>query len=356
MASLNERLELVKRNLIEVVTEEELTEVLSASRPVSYMGIEPSGPAHLGTLMMAGKADDLIRAGFYFKLLLADWHAFINDKFGGNMNRIRLCGEYLIHLFKALGVGSEGGIEFVWASDIVDSSEYWEKVIRIAKVSSLQRLRRAMTIMGRREEEADMDSSKFFYPAMQAADIFHLEVDAALGGMDQRKAHMLARDAAEKLGWKKPVALHTPLIPSLNLSGRMDGDILSLKMSKSDPDSGVLIHDSPEDIRRKLKKAYCPEGEVENNPVLDISRYIVFRWKDELLVTRPEKWGGDIRYSSYKELENDFRARKLHPQDLKNAVANALIEMLNPLWRYFEQHPEVMAWLSDEGNGEETFI
>jgi len=346
MASVSERLELIKRNLQEVVTEEELAEVLSSPRPISYMGIEPSGPAHLGTLMMAGKAEDLIEAGFHFKLLLADWHAFINDKFEGDMERIRSCGEYLIHFFKALGVGKEGGIEFVWASDVVDTSTYWEKVIRIAKASSLQRLRRAMTIMGRREEEADLDSSKFFYPAMQAADIFHLEVDAALGGIDQRKAHMLARDAAEKLGWKKPVALHTPLIPALNLSGRMDGDVLSIKMSKSDPDSGILIHDSPEDIRRKLKKAYCPEGEVENNPVLDIARYIVFRWKGELRVLRPEKWGGDVRYTTYKELESDFRERKLHPLDLKNSVADALIEVLDPLWRYFESHPKVMSWLS----------
>ena len=152
------------------------------------------------------------------------------------------------------------------------------------------------------------------------------------------------RDAAEKLGWKKPVALHTPLIPALNLSGRMDGDILKIKMSKSDPDSGILIHDTADEIRRKLKKAYCPEGVVENNPVIAITKLIVFRWKGSLHVKRPEKWGGDVHYSTYMELERDFIEKKLHPMDLKNAVADSLVEILSPVWEYFEKRPELLSW------------
>ncbi len=332
------RLELVMRNTDEVVTREELETVLREKKnPMAYIGFEPSGFVHIAQGMIcARKIRDMQEAGFTVKIFLADWHAFINDKLGGDIDSIRVCGEYMKDAFLALGVDPEKTL-FVWASDII-TPDYWEKVLRIAKVSSLARVRRALTIMGRKEGEAETDVSKLIYPPMQAADIYQLEVDVAYGGMDQRKAHMLARDAGEKLGWKKPVALHTPLLSGLKGGGRMDPT--EAKMSKSDPDSAILIHDSPDDIRRKIKKAYCPEGIVEGNPIMDIARHIVFPQKGSLLIERPEKWGGNLEFASYDELEKVFVAKELHPMDLKTGVASALIELLEPTRKYFEEHSD----------------
>jgi tyrosyl-tRNA synthetase len=270
-------------------------------------------------------------------IFLADWHAFINDKYSSNIDDIRTCGEYMKDCFKALGV-DQSKVKFVYASELIDSKSYWEKVLRIAKSSSLARIRRSMTIMGRKEEEGDSDSAMFIYPSMQAADIFELDVDVAYGGMDQRKAHMLARDVAEKLGWRKPIALHTPLLMSLTANERMD--MTDAKMSKSDPDSCLYIHDTPEDIQRKLRKAYCPEGEVQNNPVLEICELVIFNDRSTITVERPDEYGGDLVLTSARELRETFQDKLLHPLDLKNTVAKYIIEMLEPVRKYFEKHPE----------------
>jgi tyrosyl-tRNA synthetase len=156
--------------------------------------------------------------------------------------------------------------------------------------------------------------------------------------MDQRKAHMLARDVADKLGWKKPIALHTPLLPSLTSSERMD--MTEAKMSKSDPDSCLYIHDTPEDIKRKLKKAYCPEGVVEENPVIEICRYLIFTQQSTFTIKRPDKFGGDLVLTSFRDLTDAFQDRLLHPLDLKFAVADHLTKMLEPVRTYFENNPE----------------
>jgi tyrosyl-tRNA synthetase len=328
--------ETVARNAQEVVTSEELRELCSRSSKKAYIGIEPSGQAHLGWKIVAGKLSDLTAAGFETTVLLADWHAYINDKLGGDMSRIRTCAEYIKDALEALGV-PRASVRYVYASDYIGESTYWEKIIRIAKASSLSRIRRAMDIMGRKEEEMELDSSRMLYPMMQVADIFHLDVDLAYGGMDQRKAHMLAREMGGKHGWKKVTAVHTPLLPSLAGTERMDP--VEAKMSKSKPDSAIFIHDSPQDIARKLKGAFCPARQAENNPVLELCRLVIFP-AGRLKISRPEKYGGDIDIGSFEELAGLYSAEKLHPADLKTGVAQALAEMLAPVRRYFEEHPD----------------
>jgi len=263
-----EKLKILTSGMDEVVTLDEAKELLNRDGELkAYWGIEPSGLFHIGqALVGARKVRELESLGFEVVILLADWHAFINDKLDGTMESIQACGRYLEDCLKGLGADSPN-IKYVVGSDIVDNKEYWEKVILISKASSVARIKRAMTIMGRSEDEADSDASKLIYPSMQAADIFHLDLDLAIGGMDQRHAHMLARDAASKLGYKKPVALHWPLLMGLQGGGRMDA--AEFKMSKSNPSSAIFLHDEPNVIKKKMNKAFCPQGQVEDNPVLN---------------------------------------------------------------------------------------
>lgn len=280
---VDSKFELATRNALEIVTPEELRHLFETkSKPTAYIGYEPSGFVHTGQLITSAKILDLQNAGVEVTVFLADWHALINDKVGGKLEDIRVCGEYLKECFLAAGV--KDSAKFVWASDLIDHSSYWEKFIRIAKASSLMRIKRAMTIMGRTDDEAEIDASKVMYPPMQAADIFELGVDIAYAGMDQRRAHMLARDAAEKLGWKKPIALHTPLLISLQGGERMDP--VEAKMSKSKPASAVYMHDSPQEISKKINSAFCPP-ETEGNPVMEIIRLIVFPRQGHLKIDRP---------------------------------------------------------------------
>lgn len=327
---------LASRNALEIVTSEELRALFETnSKPTAYIGYEPSGFVHAGQIITASKIIDLQNAGVEVTIFLADWHALINDKFGGKINSIRVCGEYLKECFAALGVRDSA--KFVWASDLINHSSYWEKFIRIAKASSLTRIKRAMTILGRTEDEAEIDASKVMYPPMQAADIFELGVDIALAGMDQRRAHMLARDAAEKLKWKKPIALHTPLLVSLLGGGRMDP--VEAKMSKSTPNSAIFLHDSPQEISKKIKNAFCP-AETEGNPVIDMMRLIAFPKLGSMHIDRPAKYGGPIDFASFEELQTAYVGGKLHAQDLKNGAADSVSTILKPVREYFEKNPK----------------
>ncbi len=334
----DDRMDLVTRGAEEVVTRDELAALLDkGGTPRAYVGLEPSGLMHIGTgFVVASKVSDLVRAGFHTIIFLADWHAYINDKLGGNLEAIQTCAEYFRDGFRALGVPDSA--EYLYARDFVARPEYWQKVIQASKASSVARIKRALTIMGRKEEEADLDASKLIYPAMQVADIDWMDLDLAYGGMDQRHAHMLYRDVAPKLGWKRVVALHTPLLPGLDGGGRMDP--VAGKMSKSKPDSSVLINDPPEEVARKIGKAFCPPKETDGNPVLEIAHLVLFPRAGTFAVSRDAKFGGDVRFASYRELSAAYGRGELHPQDLKAGVVSGLNRELEPVRRYFEAHPE----------------
>lgn len=327
---------------LEAVTDDELralcAKAAAGQKPKAYIGFEPSGTAHIGWMVCTDMIRRLTAAGFEVKILLADWHAQINDKLGGDLAAIQRCGRYMEEAFESLGV-ARASVTYVYANDFAKDPTYWAMVVKVAKNSTLARVRRAMTIMGRSEDEGDSDMSKFLYPAMQVADIFHMGIDLAYGGMDQRHAHMLARDVAPKLGKAPPCAIHTPLVPGLKANaGRMDP--VEAKMSKSDPDSGIFIHDSPDDIKRKLKGAHCPQKETQANPVLDLLRMVVWPRTQSLTVKRPEKFGGDKSYTDFAQVEADFASGALHPMDLKAAVGDALVTLLQPVRDYFAKHPD----------------
>ncbi|MBN1860217.1 MAG: tyrosine--tRNA ligase [Candidatus Thermoplasmatota archaeon] len=333
-----EKLDRLTRNTEEVVTSDELKNVLEKQNPKAYIGFEPSGVVHLGWKICTNKIKDFLCCGFDFTVLLADWHAYINDKLGGDLEKIKLCGRYMQDCFAAMGVDTSK-VRFVYASEYVNDARYWELVLKTAKATSVARVKRAMDIMGRGEEEAEKDLSKLFYPAMQVSDIFYLELDVAYGGTDQRHAHMLARDVAKKIGRTTPVAIHTPLLTSLQADGRMNP--IEAKMSKSKPDTMITIHDTPDVVKRKVSKAYCPEKQTQGNPVLELCRYVIFPDLEgqPFVIERPEKFGGNLQFSTYEELKNAFAAG-LHPLDLKNATAYHVNKILEPVHVFFERHPE----------------
>jgi tyrosyl-tRNA synthetase len=331
-----EKLDILASNTLEIVTIDELKKVLDKEKPKAYIGFEPSGVVHIGWKICTNKIKDFIECGFDFTILLADWHAYINDKLGGDLEKIKLCGKYMEDCFAAMGIDREK-IKFVYASDYVNDPDYWGLVLRIAKNTSLSRAKRAMDIMGRAEDEAEKDLSKLFYPMMQVSDIFYLDLDVAYGGMDQRRAHMLAREVAKKISRKTPVALHTPILTGLQAKGRMNP--IEAKMSKSIPESMISIHDNEKAVEKKIMKAFCPERQVEGNPILEIWKYIIFPEYKEITIARPDKFGGDLNLSSYSEMEKIFAQGKLHPLDLKKTTIEHINKILKPVQDYFKKHP-----------------
>lgn len=336
-----ERLELVTRGAVEVITREEALSLLqSTTSPKGYIGVEPSGLFHVGWMIWTYKFMDLMKAGVRMSLLEATWHAWINDKFGGDMKKILACANYIEHCMRSLGVDLSS-VNIVKADDLIKDRSYWEGLLKVAKSLSLARIKRGVTIMGRREDETLTDFSKLIYPCMQVEDIFYMDLDLCLGGLDQRRAHVLAREVADSSAMKKPIAIHTPLLSSLQGSGRMDsqGDVeeamCESKMSKSRPETCLFIHDSPQAIKAKINAGFCPPKSVEGNPVLDIARLILMR-EGDFTISRPPKFGGDITFSDPGELTTSYGEGKIHPLDLKNAVSDGLAARLEPVRRYFE--------------------
>ncbi len=308
----------------EVVTREELRSLETAK---GYCGFEPSGPLHIGTgLYWTNVFNTAVEAGIDMRILLADWHAAVNDKFDGDMEKIRRNAEYMKEGFISLGLSPK--VKFVYASDLVADSDYWALLLKVAKALTISRIKRSLPIMGRNEEDADKDSSKLIYPMMQATDIFYMDLDVAFGGMDQRHVHMLARDIHRKVGKKGFVAIHGPLISSLKGGNRMDP---LNKMSKSKVDSAIFIHDSPEEISRKINNAFCPEKVVDGNPIMQIYRNIIFNFYNDGISI-----GEHQSYGSYREMEQDFIEGKIHPKELKEALFIKLTRILESSRKYFE--------------------
>ncbi len=336
-----DRLSLLKEVGEEIITEEDLRELLKSKKTIiAYDGFEPSGRPHIAQgLVRAININKITKAGITFKMLIADWHAWANNKMGGDLEKIQNVGKYLIEIWKACGLDTKN-VEFIWASDLLNSREYWKTVMQIARHSTLHRIMRTVEIMGRSEQDT-LHASQIFYPCMQAADIFHLKADICQLGMDQRKVNMLARELGPQLGFWKPVAIHHHMLMGLSeplQTTDATERAISLKMSKSKPDSAIFMTDTEEEVKRKIMKAYCPEGKTEENPVLEYCKYILFEKYNALTIERSAKFGGPVTFHSYVELETAFRQGKLHPADLKGEVAKRLNDLLIPVRQHFAKN------------------
>jgi tyrosyl-tRNA synthetase len=342
---IEEKIRLARRPPTEeIITEQGLRQLFETTEhPKHYIGFEISGLLHLGSLILSGyKINDLIKAGCDCTVYLADWHSFINEKLGGNWENIKKASEYYKEAFKFFcpGVRTITGSELYHNND-----EYWKDVMRFSRKITFSRIVRCLTILGRTEKE-HLHFAQYFYTPMQAVDVKYLGPDLPHGGMDQRKVHVLCREMFPKLGWKKPIALHHHLLiglaPPPPQTLTKEEYVLASKMSKSKPWTCIFIHDTKEEIEQKLMRAWCPKKVVENNPVLEIVKYIIFRERKAFTIERKTKHGGTIEFYDYGELERCFRMGKLHPEDLKTNVTRELSEILRPLREHFEKKSELL--------------
>jgi len=357
--------------LLELVAREPTEEVLTLERLRSYVeegvklrhyiGFEISGYVHLGTgIVCMQKVADFQKAGISTTVFLADYHSWINRKLGGDLSTIRrVAGGYFKEALrvslKIVG-GDPENVSFIMGSELYEKLgvEYLTNVIKVSMETSLSRVRRSVTIMGRRVGET-LSFAQLLYVPMQVADIFSLGVNLAHGGMDQRKAHVIAIECGERVGGYRPVAVHHHLLTGMAIDEKMrealiktkvggareafEDAIIEAKMSKSKPQGAIFIHDSPEEIEAKIKSAFCPPKSVEFNPVLELARYVVFRDRKEPLEVVNRKTGDKRTFNTYKELEEAYARGEVHPLDLKLAIAKELARLLEPAYRYFREGP-----------------
>ena len=340
-----------------------------------YIGFEISGQIHIGTGMMTAiKIKKLQEAGVRCTIWLANYHTWLNNKLDGKMTTIiEVKNHYFSPVFqeccKIAGCDIEN-IDFLGAEEEYfrpkKGNWFWDYMMKTARNLTLARVNKSVTITGKQAGEG-IEFGILCYPVMQVADVFFLQAHLVHAGMDQRKCHVLMREVAAnmdegfdlKIGQKsiKPIAIHHNLLLSLGISPeqvskRMNSDTNEeLKMSKSKPDSAVWVHDSLEEISRKLKKAYCPMvaenqtkeeilEEQKYNPTLNWCQFMIYPAGKIVTVERPEKFGGNKTYPTYQELEIDYFAGNLHPLDLKNGVAKTLADWFEPIREWVQKNPE----------------
>ncbi len=319
-----EKFKLIMRNVQEVVTEEELKALLEKKKqPVVYIGTAITGKPHVAYFIFINKLADFLKAGFKVKLLLADLHgALDNTPWPLLEARYKYYNKIIPLMFKAIGANIKN-FEIVRGSDFQLDKKYFYDVLRMSTFTSVHDCTKAASEIVKMGSSPKL--SGLIYPIMQALDEVYLKVDIQYGGLDQRKILMFAREYLPKIGYQARIELMTPMIPGL----------AGGKMSASDVKSKIDLLDSPENVNTKLAGAYCPAGKLEDNSVLAFLKHVVMVLKEdkreELTIKRPVKFGGDISYKTYAELEKDFVAEKLHPQDLKNALAEEINKLLYPI-------------------------
>jgi tyrosyl-tRNA synthetase len=330
-----ERKHLVTRNTAEVVTEEELDGLLDGD-PTIYIGYAPTGEMHIGHFTTIRKLADFLRADLDVTVLIADLHAHLDDEkspFDLLEARSAYYREAIEGMVEAAGADPET-IEFVQGREFELDADYSLDLLRMAADTTISRVQRAGSEVVRQSENPKLGG--LMYPLMQTLDIDALDADIAYGGIDQRGIYMLSRELFADRDEEPPVCVFAPL-----LSGLAGG-----KMSASDATSKVNLIDSSEEVAEKLDGAYCPQGEVTGNGVLEYLQYLVFPILDErgedFVVERPDKYGGLMIYESYDELKDDFVSEDLHPQDLKNAAAEYISMAIAPIRERFAERPDLL--------------
>ena len=322
---IEERLNLIKRNTQEIITEDELRQLLKEKRhPKAYIGLATTGKIHIGYFIPMIKVGDFLKADFKFTILLADIHAHLDDQkapFELLDKRVKYYKEIISAMVSSLGIDTKN-LEFKKGSDFELEKNYTLDMYRLAALNTFDRCKRAAAGVVRFGENPKL--SGFIYPILQTLDEQYMDMDVQYGGIDQRKILAFARENHPRLGYKARVEVMTPMLPGLHGS----------KMSASDESSKIDLLDSEETVKRKIQKAHCPVS-IEDNGVLAFLKYVIMvnkkDNKEKLTIERPEKFGGNIVYDDYEALEKDYLQGKIHPMDLKNAVSEEVNKLLEPI-------------------------
>ncbi len=332
-----QKLALIKRNTHEIVTEDELLTLLKTKKqPAVYLGTAITGRPHIGYFVWVLKMADFLKAGFKVKVLLADLHgALDNCPWDVLEKRYGYYNSVIPLMFTAVGADTKN-IEIVKGSSYQLSEKYVLDMLKLSTFTSVHDAKKAASEVVKFGDNPKL--SGLLYPLMQALDEEYLGVDVQYGGVDQRKILMFARENLHRVGYKTRIEIMTPLIPGL----------IGKKMSASDPKSKIDLLDDAKAVQDKLKGAYCEEGVVEDNGVLAFLKQVIMPLKSDkkeaFVIERPEKWGGNLTFKTYDEIEAAYVVKQLHPLDLKMAAAKEI----NALLGVFQAQKEKLERMAKE--------
>jgi len=330
------KFDLIARNTEEILTSDDLQLLLKERKQLSaYIGLATTGPFHMGYFVPFGKMLDFDNAGVKNKILIADVHSALDD-LKTKWDELDQKAEYYRKCIE-LGFPWENKPEFVLGSSFQFDEDYHKDLLKLSTLITVARATRAASEVTRMKNPK---VSELIYPLMQSLDEEYLKVDIQLGGIDQRHILTLAREYLPQIGYRKRVEIMTPLIVSLKGPG--------VKMSASMPETSINVYESEESVKKKINKAYCPEGEIKDNPVLQLFKHIVFPLHEKVKIERDKKFGGDVAFTSYAEFEMSFAQKKIHPLDAKKTLSEEMIKSFAKARDYFEKNKDLLRGLGEQ--------
>jgi tyrosyl-tRNA synthetase len=319
-------MEQITRGLSEVVGIDHLRDICAQRNPTVYWGTAPTGKPHLGYLVPLKKIADFINVGCDVTILLADLHATLDNQkstWSEVDDKVEWYRIVISKVLESFGCSSEP--KFVRGTSYQLSESFNRDVYRMQSLCTIEQAKRAGSEVVKQSDDPMLSSVT--YPILQALDEQYIDADCQLGGVDQRKIFMFARDYLPTLGYgKKRVHLMNPILGGLTSSG---------KMSSSEPNSKIELDDSDDVICKKISRAYSIDG--VSSSLFSILELLVFpSLTSPFIVDRDDKWGGPIVFATFDELKTAFEARKLSSADLKPSVANAVINIVAPIRKTLE--------------------
>lgn len=331
--SIQDRLALITKNLQEVIGMERIKPILEKGHLSLYWGTATTGKPHIAYFVPMTKIADFLHAGCEVTILFADLHAYLDNlKAPWELleYRVKYYQEIIKSMLESIDVPLEK-LKFVKGTEYQLSREYMLDVFKMTTVATEHDCKKAGSEVVKQVQHPVL--SGLLYPGLQALDEEYLHVDAQFGGVDQRKIFTFAEKYMPQLGYKKRIHLMNPMVPGLTGG----------KMSASDEDSKIDLLDSAATVKKKISKAFCEEGNIDENGVLAFCKFVVFPVLDlreenkGFVVERDEANGGNLCFTSYQSLEETFAKKELHPLDLKNALSQFMNKLLDPIRKKFEE-------------------
>ena len=308
---MKENLNLIKRGIDELISEEELLAKLKSKKPlIVKAGFDPTAPdLHLGHTVLINKLRHFQQLGHQIIFLIGDFTGMIGDPSGKNKTRPALdeaeikenAKSYKKQVFKILDPK---------LTDVRFNSEWSNKlgaegIIKLASQYNLARMLERDDFNKRYKSNQTIALHEFLYPLIQANDSIALKADIELGGTDQKFNLLVGRELQRSYGQEPQVVITVPILEGL------DG---KNKMSKS-LDNYVGIDEAPNEMFGKI---------------MSISDELMWRWfdllsfksTDEINVLKADQANGKNPRDIKIELAKELIARFHDDQSANLAEAN----------------------------------
>ena len=338
--------DLIVKDLHEIVGEDLLQKIASERKIKVYWGTAPTGRVHIGYYIPMLKIAELVKAGCKVTILIADLHAML-DNLKSTEKQVHNRSDYYIKTIKSMLTQLDvdlDQIKFVLGSSYQTKPEYTMDMYRLNTVCSLRDAQHAGAEVVKQSSNPMMTG--LLYPTLQALDEQYLKVDAQLGGVDQRKIFMFAREFLPKIGYRKRIHLMTSMVPGLRTDKQdpsgdsAESSAVEGKMSASNEKTKLDMLDTRGQIKKKINAAYCLPSDVTDNSVLELLRNILFplftHTNKDFVIFRREEHGGSITFKDFDSVQKSFAAQELHPADLKAGVIHNLDMFIEPVRKEFE--------------------